>query len=175
MNRYTSLLLQCLLAFSCAVLIGCSSGTGVVSGSGTGSEVELNDLPDASLEQGEFLVKNGQRSQVTVTESGLQYEVLKASEGAKPSSDSVVTVHYRGTLINGTEFDSSHARGQPATFLLSNTIKGWVEGVQLMNVGSQFRFVIPPDLAYGDAGTGEVIKPGDALIFVVDLLEINAT
>lgn len=179
MNRYSHSLLPCLLALTWALLAGCSSGTGVdtgiVSGSGTGSDVELNDLPDASLGQDAFLAQNAQRDRVTVTESGLQYEVLQASDGARPGRDATVTVHYRGTLINGTEFDSSHARGHPATFLLSNTIKGWVEGVQLMNVGSRFRFVIPPELAYGEAGAGSVIKPGDALIFVVDLLEINAT
>jgi len=125
-------------------------------------------------DQVQFLLTNAARQEVTVTQSGLQYEVLTAAEGAKPTPQSNITVHYTGTLTDGTEFDSSVARGQPATFALGGTIAGWVEGLQLMSVGSQYRFVIPAELAYGDRGAGSFIAPGDTLIFVVELLEINS-
>ena len=108
-----------------------------------------------------------------VTESGLQYEVLTAAEGAQPTIDDTVSVHYAGTLIDGTEFDSSIARGEPASFPLKGVIPGWTEGLQLMNVGSKFRFVIPSDLAYGDRGAGQAIGPGATLVFEVELLEIK--
>ncbi len=108
------------------------------------------------------------------TESGLIYEVLRASEGAQPSADSYVTLDYLGTLTDGTIFDSSYARESSATFLLANTIEGFKEGVQLMTVGSRFRFTIPAEIGYGDTGAGELIGPGETLIFEVELLEINS-
>lgn len=108
------------------------------------------------------------------TASGLIYEVLREAEGPKPSANSVVTLDYVGTLLDGTIFDSSYARGQSATFNLANTIEGFKEGVQLMSVGSRFRFTIPAELAYGDRGTGSIIGPGDTLIFEVELHEINS-
>lgn len=114
------------------------------------------------------------QQRLITTDSGLQYEVLKATDGPKPGKDSVVTVDYVGTLTDGTEFDSSYARGRPATFSLARVIRGWTEGVQLMSVGSQYRFVIPANLAYGDRGAGSIIKPGDTLVFEVELLEINS-
>lgn len=120
-----------------------------------------------------FLTDNAAREGVSVTESGLQYEVITAAEGAKPSIDDTVTVHYVGTLANGEEFDSSIARGEPASFPLKGVIPGWTEGLQLMNVGSKFRFVIPSDLAYGDRGAGQSIGPGETLVFEVELLEIK--
>lgn len=120
-----------------------------------------------------FLAENAAREGVTVTESGLQYEVLTEGDGAKPTADDTVSVHYAGTLMNGTEFDSSIARGEPATFPLKGVIPGWTEGVQLMSVGSKFRFVIPSDLAYGDRGAGQAIGPGETLVFEVELLEIQ--
>lgn len=145
---------------------------------GCGGSSDTAAEPGVSLafadEQSEFLVANAARENVIVTESGLQYEVLTEAEGARPTPQSNITVHYVGTLIDGTVFDSSVARGQPATFQLSGTIAGWVEGLQLMSVGSKFQFFIPSDLAYGDRGTGSVIDPGDTLIFVVELLEINS-
>jgi len=121
-----------------------------------------------------FLSDNAAREGVTVTESGLQHEVLTGSEdGAKPSIDDTVSVHYVGTLINGDEFDSSIARGEPAQFPLKGVIPGWTEGLQLMNVGSKYRFVIPSELAYGERGAGQNIGPGETLVFEVELLEIQ--
>ena len=121
-----------------------------------------------------FLSDNAARDEVKVTETGLQYEVLTAAEdGAKPSIDDTVSVHYVGTLTDGKEFDSSIARGEPASFPLKGVIPGWTEGLQLMNVGSKFRFVIPSDLAYGDRGAGQNIGPGETLVFEVELLEIQ--
>ncbi len=121
-----------------------------------------------------FLADNAARDGVKVTDSGLQYEVLSGNEGgAKPGIDDTVTVHYVGTLTNGQEFDSSIARGEPASFPLKGVIPGWTEGLQLMNVGSKFRFVIPSDLAYGERGAGQNIGPGETLVFEVELLEIQ--
>lgn len=116
--------------------------------------------------------ENAEKDGVTVTDSGLQYEVLESADGAKPSASDKVTVHYTGTLIDGTVFDSSRERGEPATFPLSGVIPGWTEGVQLMSVGSTYRFVVPPDLAYGQRGAGARIGPNETLIFEVELLEI---
>lgn len=121
-----------------------------------------------------YLDDNQAREGVQVTDSGLQYEVLTEGEGPKPTADDTVTVHYVGTLMDGTEFDSSIARGEPASFPLKGVIPGWTEGLQLMNVGSKYRFVIPSDLAYGDRGAGQAIGPGETLIFEVELLEINS-
>jgi FKBP-type peptidyl-prolyl cis-trans isomerase len=120
-----------------------------------------------------FLETNKAREGVMVTESGLQYEVLTAAEGAKPTIDDTVSVHYAGTLTDGTEFDSSISRGEPASFPLKGVIPGWTEGLQLMNLGSKYRFVIPSDLAYGDRGAGQTIGPGATLVFEVELLEIK--
>jgi len=120
-----------------------------------------------------FLAENANRKEVTQTESGLQYEVMKEGSGAKPTAESTVTVHYHGTLLNGEVFDSSVQRGQPATFGLNQVIKGWTEGVQLMTPGSKYRFYIPSDLAYGDRGAGGSIGPGETLIFEVELLEVK--
>lgn len=120
-----------------------------------------------------FLAENAAREGVTVTDSGLQYEVMTEAEGEKPTLEDTVSVHYVGTLMDGTEFDSSVARGEPATFPLQGVIPGWTEGVQLMSVGSKYRFVIPSDLAYGDRGAGQAIGPGETLVFEVELLEIQ--
>lgn len=120
-----------------------------------------------------FLDDNAAREEVTVTETGLQWEEMEAGDGSKPSIDDTVSVHYVGTTTNGTEFDSSIARGQPAEFPLKGVIPGWTEGLQLMNVGSKFRFVIPSDLAYGERGAGQNIGPNETLVFEVELLEIK--
>ncbi len=120
-----------------------------------------------------FLTDNGKRDEVTTTESGLQYEVLDEGSGENPKASDTVTVHYRGTLIDGTEFDSSFSRGEPATFQLNGVIMGWIEGVQLMKVGAKYRFFIPAELAYGERGAGANIGPNETLIFDVQLLEIG--
>jgi len=121
----------------------------------------------------EFLEANAARDEVTVTESGLQWEEVEAGDGPMPTADDTVSVHYVGTLTDGTEFDSSIARGQPAEFPLKGVIPGWTEGLQLMKVGSKFRFVIPSDLAYGERGAGQSIGPNETLVFSVELLEIK--
>jgi len=127
----------------------------------------------ASKEGEVFLAANAKKEGITVTESGLQYEVLTAGEGAKPLATDQVTVHYTGTTIDGKVFDSSVQRGQPATFGLNQVIAGWTEGVQLMSVGAKYRFFIPYNLAYGERGAGADIPPYAALIFEVELIKIN--
>ncbi len=128
-----------------------------------------------NLEEGKkFREEYAKREQVHQTDSGLMYEVLKEADGPKPKATDRVTVHYRGTLIDGTEFDSSYKRGKPATFPLNGVIKGWTEGLQLMSVGSKFKFVIPPELAYGANGAGRAIGPNATLIFEVELLGIES-
>jgi FKBP-type peptidyl-prolyl cis-trans isomerase len=121
-----------------------------------------------------FLAENAKKDGVTTTASGLQYEVLKMGDGAKPKATDKVKVHYRGTTLDGKEFDSSYKRGQPISFPLNGVIKGWTEGVQLMPVGSKFKFYIPADLAYGEHGAGAAIAPNATLIFEVELLAIEA-
>ncbi|NLB86012.1 MAG: FKBP-type peptidyl-prolyl cis-trans isomerase, partial [Bacteroidales bacterium] len=126
------------------------------------------------LEEGEnFLKENGKREGVTTTPSGLQYEVITMGEGEKPNATSTVKVNYRGTLLDGTEFDSSYARNEPISFPLNGVIKGWTEGLQYMPVGSKFKFYIPWDLAYGERGAGQLIGPYETLIFEVELLSIE--
>lgn len=119
-----------------------------------------------------FLAENGVRDGVTTTESGLQYEVVTMGDGPKPTTENVVRVHYAGTLIDETPFDSSYQRGEPAEFPVTGVIKGWTEGLQLMPVGSKFKFFIPPDLAYGPQDRGAVIKANSTLVFDVELLAI---
>lgn len=120
----------------------------------------------------EFLTKNKEKEGVTTTESGLQYEVVKMGTGPKPTAESTVKVHYVGTLIDGTEFDSSVKRNEPAQFPVSGVIAGWTEALQLMPVGSKFKLYLPQSVAYGANGAGEVIKPYSTLVFEVELLEI---
>lgn len=119
-----------------------------------------------------FLAKNKEKQGVIVTPSGLQYEVITMGTGPKPTAESTVKVHYTGTLIDGTEFDSSVKRGEPATFPVTGVIPGWTEALQLMPVGSKFKLYIPQALAYGGQAMGQVIKPFSTLIFEVELLEI---
>jgi FKBP-type peptidyl-prolyl cis-trans isomerase len=125
-----------------------------------------------AAEGDKFLLENRVKEGVVVTDSGLQYKVIEMGDGAKPSASDKVTVNYRGTLLNGEEFDSSYARNQPVSFQLDQVIPGWTEGLQLMPVGSKFMFYIPPNLAYGPAGGGP-IGPNATLIFEVELLGIE--
>lgn len=122
----------------------------------------------------EFLEANKKKKGVTVTKSGLQYEVLKKGDGPQPKVTDTVKVDYVGTLVDGTEFDNSIKRGEPAVFGVGQVIPGWSEALQLMNVGSKFRVAIPADLAYGDNGAPPVIEPGSVLVFEVDLRSIEA-
>ncbi|MFN3587171.1 MAG: FKBP-type peptidyl-prolyl cis-trans isomerase [Moraxellaceae bacterium] len=119
-----------------------------------------------------YLAENAKKPGVTRTASGLQYEVLVPGKGPRPKETDMVRVHYHGTLIDGTVFDSSVQRGEPVTFTLSQVIPGWVEGLQLMGVGSKYRLTIPPELAYGEAGAGP-IEPNTVLVFEVELLGIE--
>lgn len=119
-----------------------------------------------------FLAENAKKEGVTVTESGLQYEVVQAAEGVKPTAEDTVKVHYTGTLTDGTVFDSSVERGEPIEFPLNRVIPGWTEGVQLMSVGSKFRFTIPSELAYGERDMG-TIPPHSVLVFDVELLDVT--
>ena len=127
---------------------------------------------DFIAENEAFLAKNKEKAGVTSTASGLQYEVIKMGTGPKPTAESTVKVHYVGTLIDGTEFDSSIKRNEPAQFAVSGVIPGWTEALLLMPVGSKFKLFIPQAIAYGANGFGEVIKPYSTLIFEVELLEI---
>ncbi|WP_105199106.1 MULTISPECIES: FKBP-type peptidyl-prolyl cis-trans isomerase [unclassified Pseudoalteromonas] len=119
-----------------------------------------------------FLAENAKRAEVTVTESGLQFEVIEAGSGEKPTAESTVRTHYHGTLVNGTVFDSSYERGQPAEFPVGGVIKGWTEALQMMPTGSKWRLYIPHDLAYGERGAGAAIAPYSTLIFDIELLDI---
>ncbi len=121
----------------------------------------------------DFLAGNKGKGGVKTTTSGLQYKVLKEGTGARPKSTSQVTVHYKGTLLDGKQFDSSYDRGQPATFALNQVIPGWTEGVQLMNAGSKYQFWIPSELGYGPQGSPPTIPPNAALVFEVELLSFQ--
>jgi FKBP-type peptidyl-prolyl cis-trans isomerase FkpA len=131
-------------------------------------------MSDIALAKGEkFLEDNSKKEGVTTTASGLQYKVLTPGTGKSPKATDTVLVHYRGTLISGTEFDSSYKRKEPISFPLNRVIAGWTEGVQLMQEGAKFEFYIPSKLAYGSRGAGRDIGPNEALIFEVELLKVN--
>ena len=137
------------------------------------AELEAKVAGKAKAEGEAFLAENAKREGVIVTASGLQYEVLTDAEGKKPKATDKVKVHYEGTLIDGTVFDSSYRRGEAISFGLNQVIKGWTEGVQLMSVGAKYKFFIPYNLAYGERGAGAQIPPYAALIFTVELLGIE--
>jgi len=138
-----------------------------------GIDFVMNMSTKAKEEGEKFLAENAKREGVKVTPSGLQYEVLEATLGQKPKATDTVKVHYEGTLIDGTIFDSSYKRGESIEFPLNGVIKGWTEGLQLMSIGSKFKFFIPYQLAYGERGAGGSIPPYAALIFTVELLGIK--
>ncbi len=138
-----------------------------------GIDLVLNMSAKAKEEGEKFLAENAKREGVKTTASGLQYEVLEATLGQKPKATDTVRVHYEGTLIDGTVFDSSYKRGESIAFPLNGVIKGWTEGLQLMSVGSKYKFFIPYQLAYGERGAGASIPPYAALIFTVELLGIE--
>lgn len=130
-----------------------------------------NERNAKMIEEGKaFLAENAKRDEVTELESGLQYEIMTTGEGPKPTATDNVTCHYHGTLIDGTVFDSSVQRGEPASFPLNMVISGWTEALQLMPTGSKWRLYLPPHLAYGDRQAGAHIKPNSTLIFEVELL-----
>ena len=137
------------------------------------SELEQKIAGEAKAAGEAFLAENAKREGVKVTESGLQYEVIEATIGQKPKATDKVRVHYEGTLIDGTVFDSSYKRGESITFGLNQVIKGWTEGLQLMSIGSKYKLYIPYQLAYGERGAGASIPPYAALIFTVELLGIE--
>jgi FKBP-type peptidyl-prolyl cis-trans isomerase FklB len=137
-------------------------------------EAMMSQMGDANKKEGvAFLAANKAKEGVMTTASGLQYKIEKQGTGPKPTAGDTVVCNYRGTLINGKEFDSSYKRGQPASFPVSGVIKGWTEALQLMPVGSKYELFVPSDLAYGDRGAGADIGPGATLIFEVELLSIQ--
>ena len=135
---------------------------------------EANQKAQENLDSGKvFLEQNKSMEGVTITSSGLQYKVLVAGEGDSPSLTDTVLVHYRGTIIDGTVFDSSYDRGEPASFSLQSIIPGWQEVLQLMKPGDKWQVVLPPDLAYGASGAGQIIGPNEVLVFEIELLDVK--
>jgi len=135
---------------------------------------ESQELPGKNKKEGEaFLAENGKKEGVKTLPSGLQYKVIKEGTGPSPKLDDKVSTNYRGTLIDGTEFDSSYSRNEPSSFTVRQVIKGWQEALQLMKVGSKWQLFVPSELAYGDQGAGRTIQPNAALIFDIELLAIE--
>jgi FKBP-type peptidyl-prolyl cis-trans isomerase FklB len=135
---------------------------------------ELREKAEKNLKESKaFLVENKKKKGIKTLPSGLQYKVLTEGSGKMPKAEDTVTVNYKGTLIDGTEFDSSYKRGQPATFQVNGVIKGWTEALQLMKVGAKWQLFIPPELAYGERGAGSTIAPNSTLIFEVELLTVK--
>ena len=137
-------------------------------------EQEQQKLAEQNIETGKkFLAENAKKEGVVTTASGLQYKVIKSGDGPTPKASDTVTTHYRGTLIDGREFDSSYSRGQPASFPVKGVIKGWTEALQLMKVGDKWELYIPSDLAYGPSQRSELIQPNSTLLFELELLGIK--
>lgn len=138
------------------------------------AETMAKELGEKNLKEGEaFLQENAKREGVVTLPSGLQYEVIEEGSGKSPEPGDEVTVHYRGTLVDGTEFDSSYGRGEPVTFPVGGVIPGWTEALQLMKEGAKWKLFIPPSLAYGERGAGQVIGPNATLIFDVELVSVQ--
>ena len=148
--------------------------SGLVAALGALIFTPLAAMAATPAEKGEeFLKENAKKEGVKTTASGLQYKVIKEGEGKSPKATDTVSVHYRGTLLDGTEFDSSYKRNEPTQFPLNRVIKGWTEGVQLMKEGAKYQFFIPSQLAYGERGTpGGPIGPNETLIFDIELLKV---
>jgi FKBP-type peptidyl-prolyl cis-trans isomerase len=137
-------------------------------------QAKMAESADKNQKEGAaFLATNGAKPGITTTESGLQYEVMRPADGPKPTASDMVTIQYRGKLIDGTEFDSSYGRGEPTSFTVGGVIQGFSEALQLMPVGSQYRFFIPGELGYGAQGNGRQIGPNATLIFEVEMLKIG--
>jgi FKBP-type peptidyl-prolyl cis-trans isomerase len=134
---------------------------------------QVAQIANTLAESEAFLAETAQQEGVSITKSGLQYKIIEQGTGAQPQATDNVTVHYRGTLMNGQEFDSSYARGEPTSFPLNGVIAGWTEGLQLMKEGAKFEFYIHPDLAYGERGAGGAIGPNAALVFQVELIKVG--
>ncbi len=140
----------------------------------TAQREELRHAAEENLAKGkEFLAENAKKEGVKTLPSGLQYKIIQEGSGASPKATDTVTVHYRGTLIDGTEFDSSYSRGKPATFRVDRVIRGWTEALQMMKEGAKWELFIPPELAYGDRGAGPRIGPSSTLVFEVELLSVG--
>lgn len=157
------------LSASAFVLMSCSEQSTEPEAA---TEAAANTEPAMSTSSS-FLEENKSKPGVEVTGSGLQYKVLLEGTGKRPMATDFVTVHYEGTLTDGTKFDSSYDRGQPIEFGLNQVIRGWTEGVQLMQEGAKYKFFIPSELAYGARGAGGVIGPNEDLIFTVELIRVN--
>lgn len=156
-------------------LAACNQDGGVMAEIEKQEAARQAELDAKAKANADFLAANQAREGVQVTESGLQYEIVRAGDQQKPTptAEDVVTVHYEGTLPDGTVFDSSYQRGEPTSFPLGQVIPGWTEGVQLMRPGEEFRFVIPPELGYGQRGAGPDIGPNAILVFRVELISFQ--
>jgi FKBP-type peptidyl-prolyl cis-trans isomerase len=165
------------LALSSAgfVLMSCSEQSTETEATAEDTMAQIIETAEQAMSAtSSFLEENKSKPGIEVTESGLQYKVLLEGTGKRPTAADMVTVHYEGTLLDGTKFDSSYDRGQPAEFPLNRVIPGWTEGVQLMQEGAKYKFFIPSALAYGPGGTpGGPIGPNEDLIFTVELIRVN--
>ncbi len=166
-----------MMAMAALLMTGIASCNSSTSSSSETTEETTPDygqqIKDNKTVGREFMEQNAKNDSVVQTASGLQYMVLKEGTGAKPAAEDTVTVHYTGKLLDGTVFDSSVERGEPATFSLNSVIPGWTEGLQLMSEGSQYRLFIPSELAYGSKGAGDKILPNSTLIFDVELIKVT--
>ncbi|WP_420717525.1 FKBP-type peptidyl-prolyl cis-trans isomerase [Emcibacter sp.] len=152
-----------------AIITGCSENDQSSEEQTTPQDVKEEKVSESKS----FLEENKDKPGVIVTDSGLQYKVLLEGTGKSPAATDTVTVHYEGTLTDGTKFDSSYDRGTPLSFPLNQVIRGWTEGLQLMKEGGKYKFFIPSELAYGPRGAGGVIGPNEDLIFTVELIRVN--
>ena len=175
MSKMPAPLAQVLCLSGVLLCCGCEAPRETSPGAQAPETTPQSEEKAAMTEQGQaFLERNGAREEVITTNSGLQYEVLVSGDGASPDPTDLVTVHYTGTMTDGTVFDSSVQRGQPAEFPANRLIAGWVEALQLMQVGDKWMLYIPSELAYGDRGAGGVIGPGATLVFEIELLDVRS-